>query len=294
MKDSEDELKDAYGRMDMDAHPWARHASAEVAAIEDLCGPLDGHNILDAGCGRGRHAIEIARRCPSSEVNGVDFSEENIRHAEGKGCDLDNLSFDVGDLRSFVPSRMYDVVLCLYDVIGSLPDEEDNRLILKNLASSCRSGGTLVVSVMNMELTERLAHPFNVGDIGTDPGILARLPVGDVMNRSGDVFDPLYYAIDRTSGLVYRKEAFGDTVYIVRDKRYHADEISALVSDSGFEPIDVRHVRAGRWNEPLDALDPKAKEILVIARRRRCHGRLNLGPSGTLSISWMNAHANRG
>lgn len=145
-----------------------------------------------------------------------------------------------------------------------------------------------------MELTERLAHPFNVGDIGTDPGILARLPVGDVMNRSGDVFDPLYYAIDRTSGLVYRKEAFGDTVYIVRDKRYHADEISALVSDSGFEPIDVRHVRAGRWNEPLDALDPKAKEILVIARRRRGYGRLNLGPSGTLSISWMNAHANRG
>lgn len=30
---SEDRLKDAYGRMDMENHPWARHASKEILVI---------------------------------------------------------------------------------------------------------------------------------------------------------------------------------------------------------------------------------------------------------------------
>lgn len=265
---SEDELKDAYGRMEMDDHPWARHASDEVSAIEATCGPLDGKSILDAGCGRGRHAIEIARNCPHARIHGVDFSETNIESARGKIDGLANVSFEVCDLRSYHPEERYDIILCLYDVIGSIPEEEDNRRILENLAVSCRSGGILVLSVMNMELTEHLAEPSNVGDIGVDPGILSRLPASDVMRSSGDIFDPHFFAIDTVSDQVYRKEVFGDTEHVIRDKRYRADEISALVSDSGFDPIDVRYVRAGRWGEPLNATDSKAKEILVTARRR--------------------------
>lgn len=116
---SEDRLKDAYSRMDMENHPWARHASSEIRALESMNIPLDDARILDAGCGRGRHSLDIARNHPSSSVTGIDFSESNIEYADSKRDTLDNVSFKVADLRDYHPSEPFDVVLCLYDVIGS-------------------------------------------------------------------------------------------------------------------------------------------------------------------------------
>lgn len=218
--------------------------------------------------------MEIARSRPHAKIHGIDFSEANIESARAKADGLDNVSFEVCDLRTYMPRQSYDIILCLYDVIGSLPEDADNRRILDNLAASCKTGGLLVLSVMNMELTEALAKPSNIGDIHANPRILFDLPPSDVMHKSGDIFDPDYFAIDSATGLVYRKEQFNDdsalpAEYVIRDKRYRAGEISDLVSGSGFDVIDTRYVRAGRWDEPLGATDLKAKEILVVARMKR-------------------------
>ena len=270
---SEDRLKDAYSRMDMENHPWARHASSEIAALESMNVPLDNTRILDAGCGRGRHSLVIAHHHPSSSVTGVDFSKSNIEHADSRKGALNNVSFEVADLRSYCPSEPFDVVLCLYDVIGSFPDDVDNDAIVDSLSLCCKTGGYLVISAMNMELTRYIALPSNVGDVQSNPKMLFDLPPGDVMHKSGDIFDPKLFLIDSKTGLVYRKEQFGDdsslpAEYIIRDRRYTAKEMMDLVKVRGFDVIDCRYVRAGRWAEPLEATDSKAKEILLIARKR--------------------------
>lgn len=92
------------------------------------------------------------------------------------------------------------------------------------------------------------------------------------MHKSGDIFDPKLFLIDSKTGLVYRKEQFGDdsslpAEYVIRDRRYTAKELTDLVKNRGFDVIDCRYVRAGRWDEPLEATDLKAKEILLIARK---------------------------
>ena len=179
----------------------------------------------------------------------------------------------MSDLRDYRPDRTFDIVLCLYDVIGSFPDDSDNEAIVETLASCCEVGGYLAVSVMNMELTRHLAHPSNICDVESDPKVLFDLPPGDVMHKSGDIFDPDLYLIDTKTGLVYRKEQFGEdsslpAEYVIRDRRYTATEITGLVARHGFDIVDHRYVRAGRWDEPLEPTDPKAKEILVIARKR--------------------------
>ena len=269
---SESRLKDAYGRMDMENHPWARHSSEEMMSVERICGSFEGLNILDAGCGRGRHSLEIARSNPTAHIHGIDFSEANIVSADSKKGDLKNIDFEVSDLRSYRSDSQYDLILCLYDVIGSVPDHSDNLAILKNLHSCCKPGGFIVISVMNMELTVHAAIPSHIGNVSANPRMLSDLPPSDVMHRSGDVFDPRYYLIDSESGLVYRKEQFRDdsslpAEYVIRDRRYTADEIKGLVSDSGFDIVCCRYVRAGRWDEPLGATDSKAKEILLVGRR---------------------------
>ncbi|WP_400239026.1 class I SAM-dependent methyltransferase [Methanomethylophilus alvi] len=148
---SEDRLKDAYGRMDVENHPWARHASKEIESLESLCSTFIGKRIMDAGCGRGRHSLSIAKKYPSSSILGVDYSEANISSALSKKDGLTNVEFEVSDLRDYRPDRTFDIVLCLYDVIGSFPDDSDNEAIVETLASCCEIGGYLAVSVMNME-----------------------------------------------------------------------------------------------------------------------------------------------
>lgn len=232
----------------------------------------DDMRILDAGCGRGRHSLDIAHRHPSSSITGVDFSKANIEYADSKKGSLGNVSFEVVDLRNHHPSEPFDVVLCLYDVIGSFPDDVDNDAILDSLTSCCKTGGHLIISVMNMELTRHIALPSHIGDVQSNPRMLFDLPPGDVMHKSGDIFDPKLFLIDSKTGLVYRKEQFGDdsslpVEYVIRDRRYTAKEMTDMVKNRGFDVIDCRYVRAGRWDEPLEATDLKAKGILLIARK---------------------------
>jgi len=93
------------------------------------------------------------------------------------------------------------------------------------------------------------------------------------METTGAIFDPAYLLY--FNGIYYRKEQFDTASWhlpaelVIRDKRYAVPELRALISAAGFEVLAVRPVQAGRWaREPaLDAADPRAKELLVIARR---------------------------
>ncbi len=269
---SEDQLKDAYGRMDMDRQPWASHAGDEIDWISSRVN-LESARILDAGCGRGRHSICIAKRFPEASVVGVDFSNDNIIKAIEKSDGIQNVVFMASDLRDIDYAEEFDVILSLYDVVGSLPDNEDNNRMIGACSKACRTGGFLILSVMNMELTRSIAIAENVGDVEADPGILFRLKPASIMHRCGDVFDPEYFAIDTRTGLVFRKEQFDDeslpAEYVIRDRRYTMDEIVSIVSGCGFEVLESRYVRAGRWDTPLTSTDPKAKEIIVLARKTK-------------------------
>ena len=57
--------------------------------------------------------------------------------------------------------------------------------------------------------------------------------------------------------------------YVIRNKRYTKEEMCSLLIKTGFDILEVRYVRAGRWDTPLDARHKNAKEILVFAKKRR-------------------------
>lgn len=266
---SEDVLKEAYGRMDMGTHSWAGHTSEEIDSIESIIGPMGGLEILDGGCGHGRHSLEIARRNPTSRVTGMDFSESNIERAKESQGDLTNVEFKVGDLKEPVNGR-FDLVLCLYDVVGSFPRIEDNEIILGNLHECCKDGGSLVLSVMNMESTLAIAKRENIVNVDEHPEVLFGLPASDIMQTTGNIFDPDHFVVDRIHGIVYRKEQFAEegslpSEYVIRDRRFTMEEITSLVESAGFRVVLSRYVQSGRWDVPLDAKDKRAKEILIVA-----------------------------
>lgn len=272
---SEKKLKEAYSRMNMSEHSWIKGTLNEVKFVEQFG---DNNTILDLGCGYGRHAIALAQN--GASVTAVDFSQKNINEAEKfaqeKLAESSNCTFVCRDARDYADGKVYDKVICLYDVIGSFPDEEDNLKIIKTAYKHLKKGGYFIISVMNMELTESIVPDTNKGNIKENADIIRKLPPSRIMQSSGNIFDPKYLAIDTVTGLVYRKEQFSDddnlsAEYIIRDKRYKMDEIIEKLKMEGFEieNDESRYVRAGHFDEPLKNTDLHAKEICVVAYKMK-------------------------
>lgn len=267
---SENILKEAYSRMDIVAHGWTKGTENEVSFIVERC---NKGSILDLGCGIGRHTVALSKM--GYKTCGVDFSAKHIAYANEqreKENVQDNCEFVCDDARSFKAKNKFDNVICLYDVVGSFPDEQDNVNIIKTAHSNLNENGIFILSVMNMELTESIAFPNQKADLKERPDVLMKLPPSGTMQKSGNIFNPKFLAIDEKTRLVYRKEQFGNdnslsAEYVIRDKRYTMDEIESLLIKNKFKIIDKRYVRAGHFDEKLQALDEHAKEICIVAQK---------------------------
>ena len=120
----------------------------------EKCGLEKDDRILDIGCGIGRHSLELSRR--GYGVRGLDYSERHLRYAEKIACE-ENLSvkFTQQDCRNeefFKKEEIfekYDVAICLYDVVGSFPEDDKNMAIIRNAYNALKNGGCFVLSARN-------------------------------------------------------------------------------------------------------------------------------------------------
>ena len=265
---SESVLFEAYSHMDMKKHKWAAHADAEIEYLEGFFN--DNCDILDLGCGHGRHSEILAKK--GHRVVAVDLinppPQEQMKDA--------NPLYVCADARTFVTDRKFDVVLCLYDVIGSFPQNRDNLRILETAYKHLKPGGHLILSVMNYSLTLKNCRKHNNLVQSETEGYrrIFKLRGSDTMQKSGDIFDGKLTILNTSNGVCYHKEQFFSErylpkEYLIRDRRYSFNGISNLVRKAGFE-VDLIHAfRAGHMNESLKENDKGGKEILIVARKVR-------------------------
>ena len=107
--------------------------------------------ILDAGCGRGRHAVYLNRK--GFDVTGFDLSPSNIEH--NKRAECKTLHFFVHDLRNCFRENHFDLVLNLFSSFGYFEKEEENRKAMQALSKSLRMGGLLIIDFMNASHAEK-------------------------------------------------------------------------------------------------------------------------------------------
>lgn len=272
MLETSDQLvKRAYSRMRINPsqHSWAKHTKREIDFIKDACHLQPGSTLLDLGCGSGRHASALAKT--GLHTLGVDYVHDFIKEARKNA--VPGEEYECSDIRSLDLGRIFDAVICLYDVIGSFIQESDNLKILRTMALHLKPEGYALLSVMNMELTEHQGQ--STFSLSESPNALLDLPSSTTMEQTGNIFDPKYYMIDTDEGVVYRRERFerGHLLpqeLIVRDKRFRQKEIERMCQTQGLKVLWSRFVQAGRWEIPLKNTDPKAKEILVLCQKQSC------------------------
>jgi len=116
----------------------------EGTLADQLLGELRGLEVLDLGCGTGRHAISMAAR--GARVTAVDFSEGMLERAKQKRGDA-NITFQVCDLTKPLPfaAATFDLILCAL-VLDHIADLEGFFHEMRRL---CRASGYAVVSTVH-------------------------------------------------------------------------------------------------------------------------------------------------
>lgn len=90
--------------------------------------------ILDAGCGQGAYAMEMARICPWAEVRALDLSPTSIPSGAPA-----NLHLSQGDLLLLSTSEEFDFIYCI-DVLEHI---RDNPTVMSNFHRALSPGGYL-------------------------------------------------------------------------------------------------------------------------------------------------------
>jgi len=150
--------------------PVARECAAIIGWLVQR-GVLPGASLLDAGCGTGRYAAELARR--GYIVEGIDRSPELLAVAMQGVVDRGlAVSFRVGDLLA-PPAARYDAILCR-GVLNDLVDADTREAAFFAFAGGLRSGGVLILDVREWEATRerKLAEPLFRKSVDTHRGKL--------------------------------------------------------------------------------------------------------------------------
>jgi SAM-dependent methyltransferase len=96
--------------------------------------------ILDIGCGTGRHASLLSKY--GYHVTGIDVSEEMIRVAEANK--VENTEFSVQNAAKFNLKRKFDVVLSLFHVISYQTSNEIVEKVFTNVSGHLVEKGIFI------------------------------------------------------------------------------------------------------------------------------------------------------
>ncbi|MGI9033253.1 MAG: class I SAM-dependent methyltransferase [Acidimicrobiales bacterium] len=134
-------LVEAGGRAATYDGRWAQMAAAgeNVHGEADFVSSLRPRSVLDAGCGTGRVAAELARR--GVEVVGIDLDPAMLAKARERAPEVPWLEADLADLDL---GRTFDVVVAAGNVMIYLEPGTEGRVVAALARHLAPSGGALV------------------------------------------------------------------------------------------------------------------------------------------------------
>jgi SAM-dependent methyltransferase len=200
--------------------------------------------ILDLACGHGRHANRLAQL--GHQVTGVDIMPGFLKIAgqEAKKLGLD-VTYLKGDMRHITFPNQFDRVILMFTAFGYFSDEE-NFLVLKNIARALKPGGLFCFDTHNRDVFLKGFLPFIVVERGKDL----------LIDRN---------SFDTTTGrfinkrIIIRNGRRKDAPFFVRF--YNFNEISGLLKKAGL-PVQAVY---GDWHTKPFTSD--SRRMIIIAKK---------------------------
>jgi cyclopropane fatty-acyl-phospholipid synthase-like methyltransferase len=144
-------------------------AALLVDFLEGYLSLQEGDKILDLGCGRGRHAIQLYKNAAEIyesgyQVTGVDLSERAITTAreQAKAEGFENIRFEVRDMRNPLPEK-FDAILNLFTTFGYFESDEENASVLASVRQMLVPKGFFVIDYLNAVKVRNQLKPSDEG-----------------------------------------------------------------------------------------------------------------------------------
>jgi SAM-dependent methyltransferase len=221
---------------------------AEAKFVADAVAVSAGAQLLDLGCGYGRHAMELAAR--GFHVVGLDSSLplllRGADEAQRRGL---SINFVHGDMRELTFDSQFDAAYCLFSTFGYF-DDETNKKTAQNVARALKPGARFVVEVLNRDylIQDLPARVWWEGD-------------GCVVLEEVD-FN--YFSSRIVSN---RSVVFDDGRQLEQEisiRAYSLHELGKLLHAAGFRVLEV----SGSMNTRGRFFGAKARDIIVVAEKR--------------------------
>lgn len=128
-----------------------RNTFLEVNRIVKLLNLQKNEQVLDLGCGTGRHCIEMASR--GFEVTGIDITTPFLEIA-AENTRKQNLSvrYIHQDMRTFCEPSSFDLIINMFTSFGYFENKQDDITVLEQCFSSLRPGGRLMLEMLGKEV----------------------------------------------------------------------------------------------------------------------------------------------
>jgi cyclopropane fatty-acyl-phospholipid synthase-like methyltransferase len=109
-------------------------------------------SILDLACGKGRHAIYLAKK--GFDVTGMDLSPANILAASQSSHE--HLQFEIKDMRDDLGTHRFDAVFNLFTGFGYFGTDEENFGVFENVKKSLKKDGYFLFDYLNADYVRAL------------------------------------------------------------------------------------------------------------------------------------------
>ncbi len=207
--------------------------------------------ILDAPCGAGRHAINLARR--GYHLVGLDISNfllDLARH------DTETLPLNIPTpmltrgLMQAIPfmNNSFDYVICLFSSFGYGKNEAENLAIMEEFARVAKPGGKILIDVMNRHfILPRLNRVYDSVQSGLK--VREERTVTDNQRRLHNI-------------ITVRDKNGNKRQYLYNPWLYNGFELSWLAARAGLNVCEIY------GNFYAEKYDPKSERAILLAQKQ--------------------------
>ncbi len=111
-----------------------------------------GSNLIDIGCGEGKHFILLSRHC--DKLVGIDFSKIILDKTKQKTSNLNNIELFLEDAnKTHFPDHFFDNVICMFNTFGNMEKELQLEVLLE-MKRIVKENGKIFISVYSENAKE--------------------------------------------------------------------------------------------------------------------------------------------
>lgn len=211
---------------------WTSKPKHSKSTLDELFKKLNlkqappGNNILVAGCGTGRHAIQLALTYPHTQILGLDVSKASLQHATQKRDEynIQNLEFICGDISNLPALNMK---FSLIECIGVLHHLQDPLKGCQAILSALEKGGIAKIGLYSTYARTPIADLANLAsknEIPYAPSNLERIRNLSIQN----------YKYKRTREIVNSQDFFSrsgcmDLLFNPLEKTFTTRDIHSFI-----------------------------------------------------------------